>query len=125
MNEQVTKLIENLAVKLGTTAEYLWSILVNQAFVSGIKSIFIIALCSISFYALFRIRRLSGKKQRKLDPSNYEDWDAEFNWQAATVASWIGQSILFIIIITFSVNAINAFMNPEFWALNYLLNQVK
>lgn len=36
MNEQTTKLIEQLAKELGTTAEYLWTVLLKQSPIADI-----------------------------------------------------------------------------------------
>ena len=38
MNEATAKLIEELAAKLGTTAEHLWGVLVRQAPISATVS---------------------------------------------------------------------------------------
>ena len=35
MNENTARLLDNLATKLGTTSEYLWSVLLKQAPISG------------------------------------------------------------------------------------------
>lgn len=43
MNEQTTKLIEQLATKLGTTVEYLYNVLIQQARVEIIT--FFVVLC--------------------------------------------------------------------------------
>jgi len=61
MNEQMesyyVKVIEQLAQKLGTTTEYLWQVLVNQAYIDGIIGIIYIILTILAGYGLYRLHK--------------------------------------------------------------------
>ncbi len=44
MDEQIEKLLRELAEKLGTTAEHLWGVLMRQAPISGVIGILVFVL---------------------------------------------------------------------------------
>lgn len=54
MNEQVLALLTQLAEKLGTTVEHLWSVLVKQAFISTTVNLLIYSLLLILGFVLYR-----------------------------------------------------------------------
>ena len=37
--DKLSELLGQLAIKLGTTVEYLWKVLINQAYITGIVNI--------------------------------------------------------------------------------------
>jgi hypothetical protein len=47
MNEHLQKELANLASKLGTTSEHLWGVLVRQAYIDGLSSLFVVTVCLI------------------------------------------------------------------------------
>jgi O-antigen/teichoic acid export membrane protein len=116
MNEQTTKLIESLAAKLGTTAEYLWSVLVNQAYVSGIKSLIGIIISLLVSFALYKVYKFAAKK------IDVEGEDDNEGFWAIRILTGVAQIIPFILVLYYTSNAFNAFMNPEYWALKELLD---
>lgn len=66
MNEETSKLIRELADKLGTTAEHLWSVLVKQAPISS-------ATDCVGLIVLWIIMGLSFCKLKKLVAEDI-DW---------------------------------------------------
>ena len=53
--EQVVQVLEAMAVKLGTTTEYLWGILVKQAYVCAtytLLQIILVVICGFVLYSL-------------------------------------------------------------------------
>ena len=48
MNEELNKQLAELAAKLGTNAEHLWSVLVKQAYIDGISSLMTTLGCGVA-----------------------------------------------------------------------------
>ena len=77
MNEQTTKLIEQLAQKLGTTTEYLWSVLLKQAPIDATVTLFQ-TLCVMLFgLALWKIHKhlLKKESEDKYSKTGYEKYE--------------------------------------------------
>lgn len=120
MNEQTTKLIEQLAQKLGTTAEYLWSVLVKQAHTEV-----------IIFFTVLGITIIGTVLSAYLFKYVQKFWSDE----KAPASAWI--SLVFGIIIGICVlvgtistianvsDVISAITNPEYWALKQVLGICK
>ncbi|MEO6901574.1 MAG: hypothetical protein ABI241_00640 [Bacteroidia bacterium] len=109
MNDNTAIFLEKLANKLGTTTEYLWKILLKQAFNDAvISTIYLIVICVI-FYIMYL------KRSYLMDEDN------------------IGVSTICVIAILFMLifacfcfeSAISGFFNPEYWALNEIINSIK
>lgn len=64
MEEKIVNLLEKLAVKLGTTIEHLWGILIQQAHVQIFKNVFmIITLIIVNiFFAKYAFNLFKGKR---------------------------------------------------------------
>ncbi|MEY2500558.1 MAG: hypothetical protein QOI07_892 [Verrucomicrobiota bacterium] len=115
MNEQTTKLIEELAQKLGTTAEHLWSVLVRQAPISAsVDFIQLIGLWALSYFLI----RYAVKKWRDCD---IEGEDCEGRVMMATIASGIVFVMAMIAFFTAPGNIVSGFFNPEYWALKQII----
>lgn len=123
MNEQSTKLIEQLAEKLGTTSEYLFSILVKQAQVDSICSIILLVLLLICDYVAIRLH-IKFSAPLPDDPINDNLYD---KYELGIVMVMLG--VILPIATLFSLsnasNIIAGFYNPEYWALNYILQSIQ
>jgi len=121
MNENTTKLIEQLAEKMGTTSQYLWSILIKQAPVDATITLIQI-LISIAFaLILYKIH----KKLSKSDKDGYNRYDDnEFTVIIMAVALC---SVIILLIASFCCigDVINGYFNPEYWALDKVLHSIK
>ncbi len=123
MNENTTKLIEQLAQKMGTTSEYLWSILLRQAPVDAmIGTTFIL----LSIVAAFLMWKLNLKFMQPYSDGSlqtyYDDNDAlPIFMFAASFA--VALCLLFSIINLPNIFA--GFFNPEYWALNKIMETLK
>ena len=114
--EQITPVLEKMAEKLGVTVEYLWSILIKQAPLSGITDIIQYILLGIVTWVFVKV---SFKVHHKIEK---EDWDG-----VAYIPLWvIGVGILILWITAFFCfpNTIWAFFNPEYWALKEILGSI-
>jgi hypothetical protein len=115
MNEQTTKLIQQLAEKLGTTAEHLWVVLIKQAGIAWkIDLIEIVAMIAIACWAYKFIRKKAAK-------SEWED--EEIFW--ANILLVIFCVITLAAVMIGGDSIITAIFNPEFWALNKILITIK
>lgn len=124
MKEQELKLIEQLAEKLGTTADYLWGILVKQAPIQSMIMLFQYILIAIFGYVLFKIHKyLSIKK----DYNGYNE-SGYAHYKEPVILSMIGGFTFFIILVVcafFSLDEFfNGFFNPEYWALSKVLKEL-
>ncbi len=109
-------MLRELAEKLGTTSEYLWTIMIKQAFISGIIScLVIIGILSISA-AYFCLGKYIHKKVN-------DGWDDEALIPFYIIAV-IGGIIGAISLFTLPYNIATAFINPEYWALKELLSKL-
>lgn len=126
MNNETTKLIESLANKLGTTTEYLWSILLRQAPVSAFIDLVQYAIIILYVYLIYKKhQQLSVVKEWK---GGYrEESGYSFYEEGAFIPMLIGSIIAVILVISmfFSIpDTINGFINPEYWALKKILSSV-
>lgn len=116
MNEQATKLIEQLAQKLGTTTEYLWSILLKQAPISAMIDLIYLIIATIMGIVLWKLHKYFAKEDE------YEDRAEVKLTMVVLTFVWI----MFFTICFFSIgDIINGFFNPEYWALKEILRACK
>lgn len=117
MNEKTTQLIEQLAQKLGTTVEYLWSILLKQAFVDATTRLIIVICTIILGIILYKTHKSFSKK----NSNGYTSYDNKGYFIEIMVIS----TVLFVVFILGSINCIpyiiNGYFNPEYWALCKIL----
>lgn len=117
--EQLAPLLEQLAAQLNTTVEFLWGVLLYQA-----KIQIVLFIVDIVIFTLFTVGvvKLAKYGSRRFAKDN--DFD-QFGW-----------IVLFIIIgivevgwtfgLLFDLNhVITALLNPEYWALQQILEFVK
>ena len=121
MNENTAKIIETLAAKLGTTSEYLWGILLRQAPVDATIGLLYIALSLTAAYLLWRAHVKMNKPQ---EDSSYSEYDTnDFIVILMTImATLVG--IALIASIAYLPMILSGFFNPEYWALNKILEAI-
>ena len=119
MNEQTTKLIEQLAQKLGTTAEYLWTVLLKQAPISAATDALYFILVIIAGIGLWKLHRYLSKERGEYEHSIYYDQEETVIIPMVIIAIIWG--ICFIACFFSIGNIINGFFNPEYWALKEVL----
>ncbi len=112
MNEETTKLIQQLAEKFGTTAEHLWNVLVRQAPISAGCDILISIASVLIAYWFFRLIHIKT--------TDTEEKEADWKEEGAFVA-WLLLG-LFIVITSICIlgsieGVVSGFVNPEYWAL--------
>lgn len=119
-------LLEQLAAKLGTTAEKLWAVLLKQAPISGMANLILCVGLVLFAVKCFRFVNRKTTVPLMTEENQYPrgEWESEGSFFA-----WTGIGILFFVVglvIAFSVNNIAAaFFNPEYWALKEILSVLK
>jgi hypothetical protein len=122
MNEQQTKLIEQLAMKLGTTTEYLWGIMCRQAQIDAIISIILVGVAILGSIALvIAVRKIYN------DLGRDAVWIRDGHDYIIPVMFWLCVGWLaFDIVTMFSIsNIVTALSNPEYWALEKIMEMIK
>ena len=117
--QQILARIDALAVKLGITAQYLWGVLLRQAYVTaymdwGAAGIGLVFGIAGAFSIRHALRYCCNKNNQ-----DYGDWpDAGMVWLAVS-----GMTCVVSTIICFSASfeAITILLNPPFWALQQIL----
>lgn len=120
MNEQLTKLLTDLAEKLGTTAEHLWSVLIRQAYISGTAGIVItvILIASLIGWLKFILKKM------RPDSRGCREWDYGNNSKEWSWMAWGASVTLSLMVIACQYGDILGLFNPEFWALQQILKSV-
>lgn len=128
MNEKTEQLLEKLAEKLGTTSEYLWQILLNQAKYDAITSFIQMAFMAGFIYATIKIHLWLMKELPK--PADSDRWYSKRTgydkYEEPAIVGMVLAGITSIILLLFFLSGFNeliaAVFNPEYWALNRILN---
>lgn len=113
MDEKTLAALTALAQKLGTTAEYLWGVLVMQAPIQASVNLAVQAAWVVVCLMLVRYvkRKTGGAKP---------EWSDEF----ARIFAWAGLSIVCVIsaavILSQIADNVSAILNPEYWALRQI-----
>jgi vacuolar-type H+-ATPase subunit I/STV1 len=114
MTEQTTALLRELATKLGTTTEYLWSVMVKGATVNGyinlVEAIFFgLLLLAIGIVAGTIFRRSEDEEVRV----------------ASVIAGGLLMVIVGVIFLVTVESAILGIYSPEYVALKDILGRLK
>lgn len=120
MNDKMTEVLEQIAIKLGVTADHLWGVMIAQQRIDAVLSAgFVIFVCAFYWYYIrFARRAVESTKKKFIE---------------AFVEPEVGVPVLILGIIGLSLfppgliaidNAITAIINPEFGALKDLLNMM-
>jgi len=120
MNENTTKLIEQLAQKLGTTSAYLWSVLIKQAPIDATITLIQVIIIIITGSVLYKAHKRFCNDDNKISYYNQEEilvfpmFVVAIIWGVFVIASFfcIG-------------DIINGYLNPEYWALHHVLDCLK
>jgi len=113
--ENLTKLLSELALSLGTTSEFLWSILIKQAFISGVIDIVQYVLIIMGCWGWWLVtKRVSAKIEDSWEEENY---------------IWVAIVWVFLLALVLSIffniqNTVASFINPGYWALDHIMSNI-
>ena len=116
MNDQTTKLLEQLASKLGTTSQYLWGVLLKQAPIDATISLIQTAIILLMGWGLWKVHK------------NLMNDDASISYSQQGEAVGIPMILATILWAVFFIAAflcageiVYGYFNPEYWALHKVL----
>lgn len=122
MNEETLQAVTALAQKLGTTTEYLWSVLIQQAYLEAGLSFIQLIVWSICTFFIIKIvyRKTKTPKETKEELYPKAEWTEE-----GAVAAWLVTGcvtvVAFLVVGIEFNNLITALFNPEYWALKQII----
>ena len=119
MNEQATKLLEQLAQKLGTTVEYLWGILIQQAQVDAFVNLGYLIILIIAWIIGVKLHFYLSKNEK------YEKDNTGLAWAAIMIIFAMILIPVSIVMFFFLGNIVTGLINPEYWALKQVLNLIQ
>ena len=115
IDEALRQLIEFI----NTASPVIWESTIRQVYVETFaKLIWMVGLAVAGFY-LMKLGNYFGKKK---DKASYSD---EFEYGVASALAYIFSAIAITISFSLMVSAITHFANPEFYAIQYLINTLK
>ena len=123
MDDKTLQALTALANKLGTTAEYLWGVLLKQAPITGtidLLLLVILVVCTVTWCRT--VYRKTRKVEFKGDGYTYKG--AEWSDDEALFGAL--SALITVVITTFLVTVnlagtLSALLNPEYWALMQVL----
>lgn len=122
MNKETTQLLQQLADKLGTTTEYLWGVLIRQAPIDATTTLIQFFLILLMGYGIWRVhKRCMAPYKAGAHHSVYYESDGAGPAVAIVTVFWL---VLFILCFCCLSDVINGYFNPEYWALNKILDKV-
>ncbi len=127
--QDVGSLIDKLAAKLSVPASHLWTILVRQAEIVSVTQwvwvvvwLIVAALAGVGFRRL--VAKLVTQRAEQAARSGYIE-DTSDARAFLTVLSWAVPVVLVAIAITLAVQAIKMHLNPEYYAIQDILDAIK
>lgn len=122
MNEQLQKVLADLAAKFGTSVEHLWKVMIYQARISVvidvIQYLIIIIVGVILFRLHLRFNKQTNAATRVYSTCIYEESDATCWIMVISGTVWL---ILALIAFLSIGDSITAAFNPEYWALKQII----
>ena len=119
--EQLAKLLEELAKQLGTTAQYLWGVLIVQAKITAMVDSAEVVCIAIGIFLGYKTLRRWYQNIKNDD----DDFDDHFGYQLTSVLGGIGAFFLiYFAIFGLIPEIITVIANPEYWALQEILSKL-
>ena len=123
MDEKTLQALTTLAEKLGTTAEYLWSVLLKQAPISAATDLVVIAawVFAVATWAKFVQRKTAKPAATENDRYPSADWSDDVGVGLAWISVFLSGLIVAIISGAYFSSIVAAIFNPEYWALKQII----
>jgi hypothetical protein len=122
MNDNTTKLLRDLAQKMGTTTEYLWGVLIRQARIDAIiklTELIIVLIIGVVLLLLF----FRFNKKNPDDSGSLSNW---FEKSEPLSVVFVICCIIWLLFFFVSLSTINdifyGFLNPEYVALKNVMD---
>ena len=123
MDQNTLQALTALAAKLGTTAEYLWGVLLRQAPITGATDLLVMVAWVTAVVIWARIVRRKTAKPAPTTEDRYPSaaWDDEVGVGLAWASVAAIAAITSLIIGSNLSTTVAALVNPEYWALRQIL----
>lgn len=122
--DRIADLLEKLAKTLNTTVGHLWAVTVKQANIFIVTTIIDYIITAISVYLCYRVAKKIIPKIAEWD-RDYDNTGKQILWTCILVF-WEIINLAFVIVSMAHIgDMITAIYNPEFWALEKILNMLK
>lgn len=123
---EVTQLLREMAGELNTTTEYLWEVTVKQGSVNAYKNIVYMSFLISILWGFWFVLRANYRDIRYKQCNNKKDqWERWDDWMAAVYVIGGIISVASLIIVGVCSSAIiDGFINPEYWALDTILDKI-
>lgn len=121
MNENATKLIEELAHKLGTTSQYLWQVLIKHAKIDATTGLIQAIIVSLFGVVLYKIH----KNMMRRDEQDYNGYYRYEGFGLTMIVAFIAFVIIYFRILCGITDIINGYFDPEYWALHEIISNIK
>ena len=123
MKEEITQMLRELATQLGTTTEFLWGVLIRQAFISGTYNAILVVVCIVTITSVKLKETFLTEIKQSLPYAQREKLEA---WQIFSIITLsIASVISLVVLAATSGNMMTALFNPEYWALNKVMGMLK
>jgi phosphatidylglycerophosphate synthase len=120
MNDNAVALLDKIADKLGVTAQYLWSVMLKQAPVYITTTLIEYAILLVVIVLVLRFRKTIGKWMFEVGDAG-DGLVAMFGSLIIVISG-----VIWLLVALFSFHhLITAIFNPEYWALEQLLDVLK
>lgn len=123
MNEKLNNVLAELATKMGTTVQYLWGILIKQAYVTIWVDIAQIVGVVLYWLLLYKLHKWFAKEPEH-GLSIYEEHEA-LPYLFMIVLGIIGAVFTIAVLMVNITEILTASINPEYWALDQVLKAIK
>lgn len=123
IEELITKLqplLDSLAVKLGTTSEYLWKILMKQVYVEAAQDLVAVVFFSIFTYVGIRGISWAKKDMKRENRSDYDD--TGFYVMIGSIAAIVFSAVVILACLNSFVAKI---INPEYQSIKMIFDFIK
>lgn len=122
MNDQTSQLLEKLAAKMGTTVEYLWAVLIRQAALSATTDLLYLIFVIIGGFFLWKLHKKLCKENEGGESVYEKDPELIVTPMICAALVWV---VLFFFAFFSIGDILSAYINPEYWALEKVLETVK
>ena len=129
---QVIQVIDALAAKLGVAAEYVYPLMIRQAFVDGVihaicTLIGIVVICAscfmLKYYCFDTVFDDVGNKRTRYDIAYHKD--VEMHIALLLTLGVVASAVSLIYAMVVFGEMVTAFANPEWYAIQKILRMVK
>lgn len=115
LSERIAPLIDTIAEQLGVASEFVFEILIRQAYVTGVTYLLLYIIGAILIYHAIKL----WSKVAILPESD----EADVVFVKALITTIIGSGLMICFMATIK-ETMTCLINPEFWALNYILDKL-